>query len=1566
MPKASGKTMKQLFAASFLALAVMAWAACEEPAPTPVPAPTPEPAAAPATPALAPTPLPTPTVAAPTPTQAPATPSAPAPTPAPTPGPEPTAEPALAGPQIEWLEKCIEGFECGNVQVPADYRDSEAGSIRIAVLVHRATSPEKRIGYLFVNPGGPGGSGVDFASGVSRGKFSDEVVERFDIVGFDPRGVKNSEPDFACGEPGEQNALLESIDGYIDTPEEIAAGEAAANLCIETMGPVGGLLHSEYVANDMDEIRKALGAEQVSYYGVSYGSRLGLWYATLFPDSVRAMVVDGATNFKVDQTLSQEELVAAEIEGDTAPLADGLERALSACADPECPIYNDGDPVGYFEQAAAKLYLVDAAAGYPQAGARGVLKSTYSEEGWPWLWQGLFELYESDDPSILLKIAGKSKGSDTGSKGSHINCLDQWALRPQLDRAARLDNDKMLDAIIAKKLPLLALLSTPTPSACPFYDQFAPEPFAGPLDGGGVPILVVGNRSDPATPFSESVKFAGETVRNGYLVGTDHFKHGVYPGNRCVVNHVHRALIDGELPSARQVFCEREDEAAETPEPAAAGERIDWTPCVEEFECGSIQVPADYRDPAAGSLKIALNVHRATAPDRRIGYLLVNPGGPGSSGRGLVFGKSKFFTDEILERFDIIGFDPRGVQISDETVAIALKARIDLRTIERGSEPEFACGDPGEQLALLASIDMPIDTPEEIAVGEAAANLCIESMGPVGGRLHSEYVANDIDEIRKALGAEQISYLGFSYGSELGVWYATLFPGSVRAMAVDGARNPFPSDPNQPERTPEPDATKPETDATEEFEARLEAALAACTDPECPIYNDGDPVGYFKLAAAKMDLVNAAVGNNPQGGVFAMIQSSTSEKDWPDLWQGLFELYENDDPAILTEYAMSASSIRALGASFNSHVNCLDQWVVDPENDRAARLEEEAEDYANESKDMEKYPLLGLVSFPSLPDDCTFYDQFAPEPVAGPFDGGGVPILVVGNHDDPRTSFSDSAEVATEVLSNGYLVETSHYKHIAYPQNRCVNDHIHRALIDRELPSARRVFCEEDRTFAPGSKAEPEPAAAGEQIDWSPCGALECGAIQVPADYRDPEAGSINIALNVHRATSPDKRIGYLLVNPGGPGGSGLEMAALVASPTEELRPLAAELVEHFDIVGFDPRGVELSFLLRIFLEHVEGIDLRVLGGGSWPEFACGGPGEQHDLLASIDMPIDTPEEIAAGEAAANLCIESMGPVGGLLHTEYVARDMDEIRKALGAEQISYYGASYGSAVGAWYATLFPESVRAMVVDGADNPVDQAANQQERVAEEVEEYVPIADALDRALAACADPQCPIYNDGDPVGYYKQAVAKLELVNTATGHPQGGLFGVITTVLYDESLWPDLWQGLYDLNENDDPSILAGFASVQLGWEPSGASFTSHVNCLDKWVLDPEYDRATQLDDRPIFDAAIKEMFPLLAVMEGAFFPEPCPFYDQFAPEPLAVPLDGGGVPILVVGNRSDRATSFGESEELAVEVLSNGYLLETDHPSHVVYPNNQCVNNYVHRALIDGMYPSARRAVCQR
>ena len=164
-----------------------------------------------------------------------------------------------------------------------------------------------------------------------------------------------------------------------------------------------------------------------------------------------------------------------------------------------------------------------------------------------------------------------------------------------------------------------------------------------------------------------------------------------------------------------------------------------------------------------------------------------------------------------------------------------------------------------------------------------------------------------------------------------------------------------------------------------------------------------------------------------------------------------------------------------------------------------------------------------------------------------------------------------------------------------------------------------------------------------------------------------------------------------------------------------------------------------------------------------------------------------------------------------------------------------------------------------------------------------------------------------------------------------------------------------------------------FAKFQWFGEEHGAPrFTYHVTCLDKWVLQPEeLDLATQLERSKITEAfvdpIVEEMYPWATGLDALpSLADVCLFYYQFAPDPLEEPLDGGGVPILVVGNPNDPVTPFFKSEELATEVLSNGYLLEVAHYKHIVYPENQCVNDHVHRVLIDGVYPGERRVFCER
>ncbi|MFT7473781.1 MAG: pimeloyl-ACP methyl ester carboxylesterase, partial [Verrucomicrobiales bacterium] len=466
------------------------------------------------------------------------------------------------------------------------------------------------------------------------------------------------------------------------------------------------------------------------------------------------------------------------------------------------------------------------------------------------------------------------------------------------------------------------------------------------------------------------------------------------------------------------------------------------------------------------------------------------------------------------------------------------------------------------------------------------------------------------------------------------------------------------------------------------------------------------------------------------------------------------------------------------------------------------------------------------------------------------------------------------------------------------------------------------------------------PPALVDTVDWMECGQLECAMVDVPADYDDPSLGTIQIAINVLRAADTDRRLGVLMVNPGGPGASGKQFAEAFT-----FGGYPDDITDRFDIVGFDPRGV----------------------GDSEPEFACGASGQHLEVLAVVEDIYDTPEEIAAAEAAVQLCVESMGALAGRIHTDFVVRDMDEIRKAMGEEQITYLGYSYGSLIGTWYATLFPDRVRAMVIDGADNPLDEVATFDERLDSTREELQPIEDLLTASLEACGDPTCPIYNGGDPIGYYLNAVNKFELINEDNKNNPSAAFLAVITPLYNEASWPGLWEALADLQERDDPTRFSDFAVFQLGDDPGVVNNTGHINCLDSWALRPEKDREQRLaEDEEFFaiEDQLVEEFPLLGAIEAGRS-STCSFFDTIAPKPLELPLDGGGVPILVVGNTSDPVTSFDESEELSNEILSNGFLLEVDHPSHTVYPSNECVNAVVNDVLLDATYPS-KRITCAR
>ena len=242
----------------------------------------------------------------------------------------PAAVAAASPPKISWSTcyRSFGPFECGTVQVPLDYSDPGGATISIAVLRLPAGDTTRRIGSLFINPGGPGGSGVDFALFAAPFLFSSEVRARFDIVGFDPRGVARSTALRCFGTPRQWAPYFVPF-AFPSNAEEEAAWEAADlyldAACAQRGGRIIDHMATADVARDLDMLRAAVGDAQLTYAGYSYGSYLGVTYANLFPSRVRALIVDGVLDPIAWST-------GVGDEGSTVPFSTRLRSAQGAQA----------------------------------------------------------------------------------------------------------------------------------------------------------------------------------------------------------------------------------------------------------------------------------------------------------------------------------------------------------------------------------------------------------------------------------------------------------------------------------------------------------------------------------------------------------------------------------------------------------------------------------------------------------------------------------------------------------------------------------------------------------------------------------------------------------------------------------------------------------------------------------------------------------------------------------------------------------------------------------------------------------------------------------------------------------------------------------------------------------------------------------------------------------------------------------------------------------------------------------------------------------------------------------
>ncbi|WP_093602148.1 alpha/beta hydrolase [Lentzea waywayandensis] len=438
--------------------------------------------------------------------------------------------------------------ECTRLRVPLDYTKPTGDTITIGVLRYKATG--QKIGSLLTNPGGPGASGMASAAGMITAYRKTDLAAKFDLVGFDPRGIGASEPAVKCLTGPERDA--ERLDLDVDTsPAGIAQTEqenkAYAEKCAaETKFGASMLanLGTRDVVKDMDVLRSALGDAKLSYVGYSYGTRIGTEYAETFPQNVRALILDGAVDPTQDQLAS---LVAQ-----AAGFQKAFDEFVKWCRGKnDCPLGDDAN--ASFRQLTTPLIQKPVTVGdrklsYNDA-ITAAIQAMYSEQLWPILLNGLQEL-KSGKGTTLLRLADAYYDRD--DQGSYSTITDAFNAVHCVDDARLTDKNALLETAKQYKAAAPFLDDGNPPGAaldaCSFWPAPVSATIAPPKADGIPPLLVISTTGDPATPYEAGVNLA--KALNSRLLTFEGVQHTVFlQGDQCVDGAGVKYLIDQTLPA---------------------------------------------------------------------------------------------------------------------------------------------------------------------------------------------------------------------------------------------------------------------------------------------------------------------------------------------------------------------------------------------------------------------------------------------------------------------------------------------------------------------------------------------------------------------------------------------------------------------------------------------------------------------------------------------------------------------------------------------------------------------------------------------------------------------------------------------------------------------------------------------------------------------------------------------------------------------------------------------------------------------------------------------------------
>ena len=454
-----------------------------------------------------------------------------------------TVETPSVGGSITW-EKCEDSeiLKCARFEVPYDYNNPEVGTFSLKVVMRPANNPKKRVGYMLVNPGGPGFGGTYLAEG-AESFFGGDLIESFDIVGWDPRGTGESTPAVDCVDDYDPYFTYDpSPDNDAERQIIIDASQKFVDECMKKNSEILPYVSTNNSARDMDRLRAALGVEKITYFGFSYGSELGATWTTMFPSTVRAAVLDGASDPDSDYVeggLDQAKGFETE-----------LTKFLAKCsANPTCSFYNSGKAEEAFDELMEKLDTNPIPSKNGRAPVNqgvaltAVAQAMYSSSLWSTLEDALSAAQKGDGGQLLMMYDDYYQRSFDGTYGNELEAFNAIMCIDDSGPKSVEGVDKFIPEF-ARVAPRLGS-SFSAGYICAFWPVKADQRITITGKGAG-PIVVIGTTGDAATPLQSSRNMA-KALEDGRLVVVTDNRHTGYGSNNCVIEAVNKYVLTAEV-----------------------------------------------------------------------------------------------------------------------------------------------------------------------------------------------------------------------------------------------------------------------------------------------------------------------------------------------------------------------------------------------------------------------------------------------------------------------------------------------------------------------------------------------------------------------------------------------------------------------------------------------------------------------------------------------------------------------------------------------------------------------------------------------------------------------------------------------------------------------------------------------------------------------------------------------------------------------------------------------------------------------------------------------------------